>query len=89
MGTGSLHIAAAKVASRPRRCMASSLEQRVPLVDQVLFENVDRLPDQARYQPLGRKILLRRIGLRCPDAALFSAPRAGSCCRLIVGFGAV
>ena len=25
--------------------MAASLEQRVPLVDQVLFENVDRLPD--------------------------------------------
>ncbi len=29
--------------------MASSLEQRVPLVDQVLFESVDRLPDHARY----------------------------------------
>ena len=26
--------------------MAASLEQRVPLVDQVLFESVDRLPDQ-------------------------------------------
>ena len=38
--------------------MASSLEQRVPLVDQVLFESVDRLPDQARYQPLGRKAML-------------------------------
>ena len=47
--------------------MASSLEQRVPLVDQVLFESVDRLPDQARYQPLGRKAMLRRIGLRGLD----------------------
>jgi hypothetical protein len=35
--------------------MASSLEQRVPLVDQVLFESVERLPDQARYRPLGGK----------------------------------
>src|SRR5262249_50131233 len=32
--------------------MASSLEQRVPLVDQVLCESVDRLPEQARYRPL-------------------------------------
>ena len=44
--------------------MAASLEQRVPLVDQVLFESVDRLPDQARYQPLRSKAMLRRIGLR-------------------------
>src|SRR6516165_8067146 len=57
--------------------MASSLEQRVPLVDQVLFESVDRLPDQARYQPLGRKALLRRIGLRCLDPALFERPKSG------------
>ena len=40
--------------------MASSLEQRVPLVDHVLFESIDRLPDQARYQPLGRKAMLRQ-----------------------------
>ncbi len=33
--------------------MACSLEQRVPLVDQVLLESVDRLPDRARYAPLG------------------------------------
>jgi asparagine synthase (glutamine-hydrolysing) len=57
--------------------MASSLEQRVPLVDQVLFESVDRLPDRARYQPLGRKALLRRIGLRCLDPALFERPKSG------------
>jgi asparagine synthase (glutamine-hydrolysing) len=35
--------------------MVSSLEQRVPLVDQLLFESVDPLPDQARYRPLRRK----------------------------------
>ena len=57
--------------------MASSLEQRVPLVDHVLFENVDRLPDQARYQPLGRKDMLRRIGLRGLDPALFERPKSG------------
>jgi asparagine synthase (glutamine-hydrolysing) len=57
--------------------MASSLEQRVPLVDQVLFESVDRLPDQARYQPLGQKAMLRRIGLRGLDPALFERPKSG------------
>jgi asparagine synthase (glutamine-hydrolysing) len=57
--------------------MASSLEQRVPLVDQVLFESVDRLPDLARYWPLGRKALLRRIGLRGLDPALFERPKSG------------
>jgi asparagine synthase (glutamine-hydrolysing) len=57
--------------------MASSLEQRVPLVDQVLFESIDRLPDQARYQPLGSKAMLRRIGLRGLDPALFERPKSG------------
>jgi asparagine synthase (glutamine-hydrolysing) len=57
--------------------MASSLEQRVPLVDQVLFESVDRLPDRARYRPLGRKAVLRRIGLRGLDPALFERPKSG------------
>lgn len=57
--------------------MASSLEQRVPLVDQVLFESVDRLPDRARYLPLGRKAMLRRIGLRGLDPALFERPKSG------------
>jgi asparagine synthase (glutamine-hydrolysing) len=57
--------------------MASSLEQRVPLVDQVLYESVDRLPEQARYQPLGRKAMLRRIGLRGLDPALFERRKSG------------
>jgi Asparagine synthase len=57
--------------------MASSLEQWVPPVDQVLFESVDRLPDQARYLPLGRKAMLRRIGLRGLDPALFERPKSG------------
>ena len=57
--------------------MACSLEQRVPLVDQVLLESVDRLPDQARYWPLGQKAMLRRIGLRGLDPALFERPKSG------------
>jgi asparagine synthase (glutamine-hydrolysing) len=57
--------------------MASSLEQRVPLVDQVIFESVDRLAHRARYEPLGRKLTLRRIGLRGLDPALFERPKSG------------
>jgi asparagine synthase (glutamine-hydrolysing) len=57
--------------------MASSLEQRVPLVDHVLLENVNRLPDQARYLPLGQKTMLRRIGLRGLDPTLFDRPKSG------------
>jgi asparagine synthase (glutamine-hydrolysing) len=49
----------------------------VPLVDQLLFESVDRLADPARYQPLGRKTMLRRIGLRGLDPALFERPKSG------------
>src|SRR5271166_3715965 len=57
--------------------MACSLEQRVPLVDQVLLESVDRLPDHARYSPLGQKAMLRRIGLRGLDPASFERPKSG------------
>jgi len=35
------------------------------------------LPDQARYQPLGRKAMLRKIGLRGLDPALFDRPKSG------------
>jgi asparagine synthase (glutamine-hydrolysing) len=57
--------------------MASSLEQRVPLVDQLLFECVDSLPDEIRFAPLGRKAALRRAGLRGLDPALFERPKRG------------
>jgi len=57
--------------------MAASIEQRVPLVDQVLFESADRLPDAVRYDPVGRKAILRRIGLRGLDPALFDRPKSG------------
>jgi asparagine synthase (glutamine-hydrolysing) len=57
--------------------MAASLDQRVPLVDQVLFEGVDRLPDHARFEPLGHKAMLRRIGLRGLYPALFERTKSG------------
>lgn len=57
--------------------MAASLEQRVPLVDSALFEAVDRLPEGPRYQPIGKKSMLRRIGLRGLDPALFDRPKSG------------
>jgi asparagine synthase (glutamine-hydrolysing) len=57
--------------------MAASIEQRLPLVDQALFEAVDRLDDATRYRPIGRKAELRRIGLRGLDPALFERPKSG------------
>jgi asparagine synthase (glutamine-hydrolysing) len=57
--------------------MAVSLEQRVPLVDQVLFDAVDRLPQALRFEPMGRKAILRRVGLRGLDPALFDRPKSG------------
>jgi len=57
--------------------MAASIEQRMPLVDAVLLGEVMRLPDALRYQPLRRKALLRRVGLKGLDAALFERPKRG------------
>lgn len=57
--------------------MAASIEQRVPLVDQVLLESADRLPDAVRFRPVGRKAILRRIGLAGLDPAIFERPKSG------------
>jgi asparagine synthase (glutamine-hydrolysing) len=57
--------------------MAASIEQRLPLVDQALFQAVDQVPEQERYQPIRRKGMLRRIGLRGLDPALFERPKTG------------
>ena len=57
--------------------MAASIETRLPLVDQVLLESVNQLSDQDRYQPLRMKSMLRRIGLRGLDPALFDRPKSG------------
>src|SRR3954462_1295674 len=57
--------------------MAASLELRLPLTDQVLTEHVARLPDDARYHPVGQKSMLRRIGLKGLDPAIFNRPKTG------------
>lgn len=57
--------------------MASSIEMRLPFVDQLLFEYVLRLPDRMRYYPVGKKAVLRRLGLRGLDPALFERPKTG------------
>jgi asparagine synthase (glutamine-hydrolysing) len=57
--------------------MAVSLETRLPLVDSVVVEATNRLPDAVRFQPLGRKQLLRRIALDGLDPALFDRPKRG------------
>ena len=57
--------------------MAASIEVRLPLVDQVLLKNVDRLNDRERYFPLSRKSILRRAGLRGLDPMLFERPKTG------------
>jgi asparagine synthase (glutamine-hydrolysing) len=57
--------------------MSASIEIRLPLVDQVLVENVERLPNRNRFDPIGKKAALRRIGLRGLNSELFERPKAG------------
>lgn len=57
--------------------MSASIELRLPLVDQVLLENVNRFSDRERYHPIRMKSLLRRIGLRGLEPALFQRPKSG------------
>jgi asparagine synthase (glutamine-hydrolysing) len=57
--------------------MSASIEIRLPLVDHVLVENVERLPNTKRFDPIGKKAALRRIGLRGLNSELFERPKAG------------
>ena len=57
--------------------MSASIEIRLPLVDQVLVDSVERLPTNDRFEPIGKKAMLRRIGLRGLDAQLFERPKSG------------
>lgn len=57
--------------------MAVSLETRLPLVDSVVSDAVTRMSDHGRFDPLGRKQVLRRIGLEGLDPALFERPKQG------------
>jgi asparagine synthase (glutamine-hydrolysing) len=57
--------------------MAVSLESRLPLVDSVVTDVVSRLPESVRYAQLGRKQLLRDVGLEGLDPQLFERPKQG------------
>jgi asparagine synthase (glutamine-hydrolysing) len=57
--------------------MSASIEIRLPLVDHVLLDGVERLPSANRFEPIGKKAALRRIGLRGLDPELFERPKAG------------
>src|SRR5664279_1619921 len=57
--------------------MASSIELRVPLLDHEVVEAVQRVPDALRFQPLGKKQLLRDVAMSGLDPALFDRPKAG------------
>lgn len=57
--------------------MAVSLEVRLPLVDRPLLESVARVKQDGRYEPIGKKAMLRRIGLAGLDPGLFDRPKSG------------
>jgi asparagine synthase (glutamine-hydrolysing) len=57
--------------------MAVSLETRLPLVDQVFVERVYRMRDRRRFAPLGRKQMLRTVGLWGLDRRMFERPKSG------------
>lgn len=57
--------------------MASSVELRLPLVDHRLLETVGRMDERERFHPVGRKQMLRRLGLRGLDPALFERRKTG------------
>jgi asparagine synthase (glutamine-hydrolysing) len=57
--------------------MAVSLEVRVPLLDHEVIEAAAAVPEQERFQPLGRKELLRRLAMPTLDPDLFNRPKTG------------
>jgi asparagine synthase (glutamine-hydrolysing) len=57
--------------------MAVSLEVRVPLLDHEVVAASAAIPLERRYAPLGRKQVLRDVGLSGLDPALFERPKAG------------
>lgn len=57
--------------------MAVSLELRTPITDSGVAEAAFGMKDPERFLPLGRKEILRRIGLRGLDPNLFERPKSG------------
>jgi asparagine synthase (glutamine-hydrolysing) len=57
--------------------MASSLEVRVPLLDHEVVSAACALPDAERFDPLGKKQVLRELALAGLDPRLFDRPKSG------------
>jgi asparagine synthase (glutamine-hydrolysing) len=57
--------------------MAVSLELRVPLLDHRVVEAAQALSDGPRYEPLGRKQILRSMAAPKVDPSVFDRPKAG------------
>jgi asparagine synthase (glutamine-hydrolysing) len=57
--------------------MAVSLEVRVPLLDHRIIESALAVPEEQRFHPLGKKMLLRNLALQDIDPAVFDRPKSG------------
>ena len=57
--------------------MSVSLEARVPLLDHVVIEEAFKLSPQRRYDPVGKKRLLRELAMPNIDPALFDRDKSG------------
>jgi len=57
--------------------MAVSLEVRVPLLDHRFIEALAGLREDRRFAPVGKKALLRELGLGGVDPSLFDRPKSG------------
>jgi len=57
--------------------MASSLEVRVPFLDHEVVSAVSALRDAPRFEPVGKKQVLRDVALRDLDRKLFDRPKSG------------
>jgi asparagine synthase (glutamine-hydrolysing) len=57
--------------------MAVSLEVRVPLLDHAVVEAALAVPDGPRFEPLGKKQLLKRLAMPNLDPSIFDRPKAG------------
>jgi asparagine synthase (glutamine-hydrolysing) len=57
--------------------MAVSLEVRVPLLDHTIVEALASLREASRFAPVGKKKLLRELGLKGIEPSLFDRPKSG------------
>lgn len=57
--------------------MAVSLEVRVPLLDHRIIEALEGLQEASRFAPVGKKRLLRELGLKGIEPSLFDRPKSG------------